>query len=413
MADPLKILWYIRHNDGPYPWAPEGAFPKDQNRVNELARAVDELGFYGALVVGDSPFIEISSFIPITKQMRFLIPIYPGQYPPATLVKQAKEFDRLSGGRLLFNQVNGTDLILPQFGVNYPSDQRYDFSAEYWDVFKRLYAGEIGSFKGKYLEFGAPPPPRGAERRRRLVQDPYTPVWGTGTSPAGVEHAGKVIDTFLTYLHRPDRLGEQMNSARAVAKQHGRTIKVGTLANIIVRETEEEAWAHAQWLLEKTGVERLIRGVDERLKMGRYNKTTGSRKAEAFDSLHSDDPKIQSRIDALRAGRLPDLRSLESYPNIWSGPNGQRFDLLDLGYGGYLVGSGENVAARIKELQRDLGLDTFIFMGFPLIEEAKNVARYLLPLLDLDKSPPVLTEEKIFGEYSALPTVDYAVAAHS
>jgi len=413
MAEPLQILWYIRHNDGPCPWVPEGTYPEDQNRINELARTIDELGFYGALVVGDSPFIEIASFIPITRRMRFLIPIYPGSYPPATLVMQAKMFDQLSSGRLLFNQVNGTDLILPQFGIDVPSDQRYALSAEYWSVFKQLYAGEIGAHEGKYFRFGPPPPRRANRSAARLVQDPHTPVWGTGSSPAGIEHAGKVLDAFLTYLHRPDRLGAQIASARAVAARHGRALRVGTLANIIVRETEEEAWTHAQWLLEQTGAERLARLVDERLGMGRYNKATGSREGGTFATVRSDDPKIQSRIDALRAGRLPDLRSLESHPNIWSGPNGPRFDILDLGWGAYLVGSAENVAARIRELQRDLGLDIFIFMGFPLIEEARNVARLLLPLLDLDQSPPVLAEERLFGEFTTLSGATQAAVAAS
>lgn len=391
MANPLQILWYMNPNDGPYPWKPEGGRPPSPDHMRSLAQTIDAAGFYGSLIVGRNPFIEVASLIPLTKTMRFLIPIYPGSYTPAILVQQAQTFDELSGGRLLFNQVNGTDLILPQYGIDVPSDERYQLSAEYWKTFKALYAGEIASHDGRYFKFGPPPPPRSPVANPAIVQTPHTPVWGSGASPAGVRHAGEVLDTYLTYIHRPDRLGEQIRSARSVAASHGRTLRAGTLANVIVRETEEEAWAHAQWVLEQTGAEHIVRQIENRLKLGRYNKALGSRDIPTFASLSSDDPAIQRRLDKLRAGKLPDVRELESSPNIWSGPNSWgALDVFDQGWGGYLVGSAENVAARIRELQASLGIDAFILAGWPLEEEARRVSDLLFPLLDLDRSSPVL-----------------------
>jgi len=404
MANPLKILWYINPSDGAYPWHPEGRVTYDPHRIRDIAIAADRAGYYGALTVGKNPFIEISSFIPLTQTLRYLIPVYPGQYNPAALVSLAQSFDELSGGRLLFNQVNGTDLILPQFGIDVPSDQRYELSAEYWTVVKQLYAGEIGGYEGKYFRFGPPPPPRSRLNDSDvLVQYPHTPVWGSGASPAGIEHAGKVLDTYLTYLHRPDRLGAQIDAARAVAARRGRTLRAGTLANIIVRETEEEAWDYAQQILEKTGSQNIIRQIENRLKLGRYNVALSSREVPTFNDLESDDPRIQRRIDALRAGKLPDLRDLESAPNIWSGPNGWgALDILDQGWGGYFVGSAESVAARIRELQQNQGIDAFILAGWPLLTEAQRVADLLFPLLDLDRSPPALGPVRTFGEYAEL-----------
>jgi len=401
MPNPLKILWYINPSDGPYPWHPDGQLPYDKHRIRDIAIAADRAGYYGALTVGRNPFIEIASFIPLTQTLRYLIPVYPGQYNPAALVSLAQTFDELSEGRLLFNQVNGTDLILPQFGIDVPSDERYELSAEYWSVVKKLYNGEIGGHDGKYFKFGPPPPPRGKGDREVLVQDPHTPVWGSGASPAGREHAGKVLDTYLTYLHRPDRLGEQIEAARAVARRHGRTLPAGTLANIIVRKTEQEAWDHAQHILEKTGAANIVRQIEGRLGLGRYNVALGTRKIPTFNDLNSDDPVIQRRIDALRSGRLPDLQDLVSHPNVWSGPNGWgALDILDQGWGGYFVGSAENVAARIKEYQDKLDIDAFILAGWPLRDEAQKVADLLFPLLDLDTSRPRLGPVKSFGQYA-------------
>lgn len=50
-----------------------------------------------------------------------------------------------------------------------------------------------------------------------------------------------------------------------------------------------------------------------------------------------------------------------------------------------LVGSGETVAARIREYA-DLGIDSFIFSGYPHLEEAYRVAELVLPRLKLNHS---------------------------
>ena len=402
MANPLKILWYINPHDGPYPWHPDGRITYDPHRIREIAVAADRAGFYGALTVGKNAFVEASSFIPLTEKLRYLIPVYPGQYQPALLAQMAQTYDELSNGRLIFNQVNGTDLNLPQYGVFVHSDDRYEMSVEYWSVFKKLYSAEIGGYDGKYFKFGPPPPARGGGIKP-LVQSPHTPVWGSGASPAGRRHAGQVLDTYLTYLHRPDRLGKQICEARAYATEYGRTIGIGTLANIIVRESEEEAWDHAQQILQKTGAQNIVRQIESRLSLGRYNVALGSRDVLTFDTLSSTEPKIQSRIDKLRAGKVPDARELEAYPNVWSGPSTWgALDILDQGWGSYLVGSARNIADRMRELQADLGIDVFILAGWPLRDEAQRVADLLFPLLDRDLSQSVMAPQRTPPEFASL-----------
>lgn len=394
MPRPMQLMWYINPHDGPYPWNPAGAFKPDLMRSREVAVQIDRDGYFGTLVVGKNPLVETATWIPVTQQLRFLIPIYPGAIPAALFAQQAQLFDSLSGGRLLINQVNGTDQILTHYGVDVPSDQRYDLSIEYWRAFKRLYAGESEPFKGEYIHYGPPPTSRTTIAIPGLhLQDPHTPIWGSGSSPDGIRHAGAVLDVYLSYLHRPDRLAAQMKAARESAASHSRTLSCGILCNIIVRDTEEEAWAHARWVLEKTSAPHLKQMVERRLKTGRFNLHTGSRDAQAFDTLKSDDPRQQACIDALREGRVPDVRTLESHPNVWSGPNPWgSVDLLDQGWGGYFVGSAKNVAERMREIQEMAGIDTFIMAGWPSKEEAKRVAEILMPLLDLNHAGPRLRE---------------------
>ena len=75
-----------------------------------------------------------------------------------------------------------------------------------------------------------------------------------------------------------------------------------------------------------------------------------------------------------------DKNKLEVSPNLWAG-----IGLVRGGAGTALVGSPENVAARIKEYE-EIGIDTFILSGYPHLEEAYTVAELLFPLLPIEKN---------------------------
>ncbi|MNH42429.1 Alkanesulfonate monooxygenase [compost metagenome] len=54
------------------------------------------------------------------------------------------------------------------------------------------------------------------------------------------------------------------------------------------------------------------------------------------------------------------------------------------GAGTALVGDGPTVAQRVKEYAA-LGIDTFIFSGYPHLEESYRVAELLFPHLDVER----------------------------
>ena len=90
--------------------------------------------------------------------------------------------------------------------------------------------------------------------------------------------------------------------------------------------------------------------------------------------------------------------SWRSTPNLWAGVG-----LVRGGAGTALVGDPDTVAERIDEYRR-VGADTFIFSGYPHLEEAYRVAELLLPRLPL-KNSAALTERVVntgpFGEILA------------
>lgn len=396
MTRPIKLLWYLTAPDGPYPWQPEGRWHTGLDHLQQLAVTIDRLGFYGALL-GTSAYESLAvaaALIPATERMKFLVAQHPGEVSPAVLAKYAQTFDHFSNGRLLFNVVNGNDAGLAALGVHYPHDERYQFSFEYWDAFRRAYAGDRSGYDGQFVKLS--PRPEGAAPMS-VWAGPYqpagVPLWGAGTSDPGVAHSVKLLDVYLSFANTPPKLGDKFRRVGAEALKIGRTLQYGTRLQIIVRETEEEAWAHADWLLQRSSVAHARRSVEQRLPPG-----------QTFETYVSDDPQVQRNLETLRAGRLPSARDLEIYPNVWVGPAWFGFDILGPASGTTLVGSAQNVAARLREYA-DQGTDAFILSGFPLVGEAQRVADLLFPLLDLDHGfdIPSLRVKQPPGEVQARP----------
>ncbi|TDU31718.1 alkanesulfonate monooxygenase [Panacagrimonas perspica] len=397
----VKILWYLTAPDGPVPWEPEGRWETGFDHLQELAAAIDKLGYYGALLATgfdhDDVLAVAAATFPVTQRMKFLAAIHPGLMTPAKLARIALTIDKFSGGRLLFNAVNGRDTILPSLGVHFEHDERYEYSAEYWQAFQASYLGQQQAYQGKYIHQAARPP-LPDPRRSGYASGALAPtqkngleLWGAGTSSAGVAHSVELLDVYLSFADTPQRLGDKFRRVGAEAAKLGRKLRFGTRLQIIVRETEEEAWDYAQWLVDRTSVDYAIQSIQRQLPPG-----------ETLETYRSPNPQVQRNLDAIRAGRLPSARDYEIHPNLWTGPALHGFNVLAPLSGTTLVGSAENVAARIREFEAQ-GTSAFILSGWPLIEEAHRVADLLFPLLDLDHGfdVPLLNSGRYRGDHAA------------
>lgn len=371
----VKLLWYLTSPDGPYPWLENGRWDTDYEHLKQVAITADRVGFYGSLM-GTSEYETLAvaaSLIPFTERLKFLVAQHPGEVQPAVLAKYAQTFDAFSQGRLLFNVVNGNDKGLAALGIHYQHDERYDFSKEYWAAFQQNYLGDTTGFDGKFIKIS--PRQESASPMGRWygpTQSKGVELWGAGTSDKGVEHSVELLDVYLSFANTPPVLGAKFSKVAVKAAQVGRTLEFGTRLQIIVRETEEEAWQYAQSLLDKLDVNYAIEAVKRQLPAG-----------ESFDDYQSEHPQVQKNLALLRQGILPSAKDFEIYPNVWTGPSLFGFDILNPAAGTALVGSAENVADRIKEYEH-YGTSAFILSGFPLISEVYRVADLLFPLLELD-----------------------------
>ncbi len=349
----LNIFWFLpTHGDGHYLGTAEGARAVDHGYLTQIAQAADRLGFGGVLIPTgrscEDSWLVAASLIPVTQRLKFLVALRPGIISPTVAARQAATLDRLSNGRALFNLVTGGDPDeLAADGLNLSHAERYEAAVEFTRIWRRVLEGETVDLDGKHLQV------KGAKLLYPPIQQPRPPLYFGGSSEAAHELAAEQVELYLTWGEPLDAVAEKIADVRKRVARHGRSVRFGIRLHVIVRETNDEAWAAA---------ERLISHLDD------------DTIAKAQASLARFDSVGQQRMAALHGGRRDQLVVA---PNLWAGVG-----LVRGGAGTALVGDGPTVAARVREYA-ELGIDTFVFSGYPHLEESYRVAELLFPHLDI------------------------------
>ena len=357
----MNVFWFIpTHGDARYLGTSHGARAADLAYLKQVAIAADSLGYEGVLLPTgrscEDSWVVASSLIDATRRLKFLVALRPGLVQPSQSARMAATFDRLSGGRLLVNLVTGGDPEeLEGDGLFVPHTERYALSREFLTIWRELLAK---SHDGAPLDFeGTQLRVKGGKVLFPPVVRPYPPVYFGGSSEEAHELAAEQVDTYLTWGEPPAAVAKKVADMRGRAARHGRTLGFGIRLHVIVRETEDEAWAAAA---------DLIRHLDP------ATVAAAQAKFAKMDSVG------QRRMAELHGGRWnpQNVREgLEVSPNLWAGVG-----LVRGGAGTALVGNPQQVAARLREYA-ELGLETFILLGYPHLEEAHRVAELVFPLL--------------------------------
>src|SRR5258708_20828113 len=112
----MTVFWFITtHGAGRYLGTSEAGRTLDLSYLQQVAAAIDRLGFYGALLPTgrscEDAWVAASFLAATTHRMRFLVAVRPGLISPTLAAPMAATFDRLSGGRLLINFVTAGDPV--------------------------------------------------------------------------------------------------------------------------------------------------------------------------------------------------------------------------------------------------------------------------------------------------------------
>src|ERR1700690_354114 len=138
---------------------------------------------------------------------------------------------------------------------------------------------------------------------------------------------------------------------RARAARHGRELRFGYRAHVIVRSTEEQAREAAARLLSRLDAE-----TGEQIRRRSLDTTsTGNARQRELRETASKDGFAE--------------------PNLWTGIGRARS-----GAGAAIVGDPDQVLAKLRAYQ-ELGLEAFILSGYPHLAEGDLFARHVLTQL--------------------------------
>jgi alkanesulfonate monooxygenase len=343
----MEISWFSALCDDDYEYlgVPDPALLSSWEHCRDIALAA-EAGGYDNLLLPSGYTLGIDSvsfaagIAPLLRRMQLLLAVRMGEMWPPQLARQLATIDQILQGRLTVNIISSD---LP--GETLESGPRYGRTLEYMHVLRELLDGRPVAFHGDHLDLTLDPP-----RIRPAHGCP--PLYFGGLSANAREVAAQAADVFLMWPDTLAGIAETIADVGARAERHGRHLRFGYRAHVIVRATEDEARAAARRLLS-----RLDAAAGERIR-GRSLDTTSSGNA--------------------RQSELRDWADDDGYvePNLWTGIGRARS-----GAGAAIVGDPDQVLAKLAAY-RELGLEAFILSGYPHLAEADLFARHVLPRLE-------------------------------
>jgi alkanesulfonate monooxygenase len=331
----------------------DGFREPDIDYLADVARTAEKLGFEGVLTPTgtfcEDAWLATAALLRETTRLKFLVAFRPGVINPVLAAQMAAAYQRISNGRLMLNIVTGGEpKEQARFGDTAPKAERYARTEEFLAVVRGTWSQAPFDFQGEHFQV------EGAMVSGGI--DPLPDIYFGGSSGPAGPVAAKHADVYLTWGEPPELVREKIAWMRELAEAEGRTLRFGLRIHTLSRDGSEDAWRHAQWLLDRLDPDTI---------------------AASQAALQASESTGQQRMSSLRAGRTSytSAHELEVSPNLWTGVG-----LVRGGAGTALVGSHEEVADRIEEYHR-LGIDEFILSGYPHVEEAYWFGEGVMPVL--------------------------------
>lgn len=354
--DGAEISWFAPLCDGDDDFLGNRnpLYKSSWENTSTIVSTADELGFKNVLCpssyqVGQDPISFAAGMATITKQINFLVAIRCGELHPPMLARTIASLDHMLKGRLTINIISSD---LP--GMKLSSKERYARSREVIQILKQSWTQDQIKFKGKYYQL---------DLNTRPVK-PYQQNGGPllyfgGYSPDGVDLCAEFCDVYLMWPETEFKLKNLMDVMTLKAASYKRTVKFGLRVHVIVRETEKEARDYADSLISKLDI-----------KMG----TDIRNRAQDSTSL-----------GVARQSQLREEADEKYYvePNLWTG-----IGLARSGCGAAIVGNPDQVVAKIEHYI-EMGINSFIFSGYPHQKECELFAKLVLPRLKTVSLPEV------------------------
>ena len=354
--DGVEVSWFAPLCDGDDDFLGNRnpAFKSSWENTSKIIKTADELGFRNVLCpssyqVGQDTLSYVAAMATATEQINFLAAVRCGELHPPMLARTISTLDHMLKGRLTINIISSD---LP--GVKLSSSERYARSREVIEILKQSWTQDRIEFNGKYYQLSLPTDPV-----KPYQQNGGPLLYFGGYSPDGVDLCAEHCDVYLMWPETEQKLQGLMNDMTNRASDYQRTVQFGLRVHVIVRETEKEARSYANNLLSKLDLD--------------LGKDIRNRAQDA------------TSLGVARQAILREEADNQHYvePNLWTG-----IGLARSGCGAAIVGDPNQVLAKINRYI-DMGIRSFIFSGYPHLQECELFAKYVLPNIKTVSLPEV------------------------
>lgn len=343
----IEISWFGALCDDDYEQlgVPQADLRSSWLHCSEIVKNADQLGFDNILLpsgyeLGIDTISFASSIAPLIQNMKLLTAVRIGENWVPQLARQLSTLNQVLGGRLAINIISSE---MP--GESLDGPRRYRRTTETMRALRTLMNGSRLDVDGEFLSLHVDAP--------RICKEtsPAPAFYFGGLSDEARETAAMDADVYLMWPDTEDEIASIISDLRARAARHGRTLKFGYRVHVVVRDTEEEA---------RNAAAHLISAVDA--------ATGDAIRARSLDS---------TSVGVRRQAELRSSANEDGFiePSLWTGIGKARS-----GCGAAIVGTPEQVIEKIRRYQA-MGIEAFIFSGYPHVDEARRFAELVLPHL--------------------------------
>ncbi len=357
-----EISWFsaLCSDDYQFLGVPDGTLRSSWSHCSKIVQTAEKHGFRNILCpssyqVGQDTLSFVAACATLTKSINLLAAVRCGEMQPIMLARTIATLDHMLKGRLTIN------IISSDFpGQKEDSVFRYQRSREVVEILKQAWTLEQINYQGKIYNFS------------ELSTDPSKPyqingplLYFGGYSPPALELCGQHCDVYLMWPEKIEQLKERMIAVNNVAEKFARKLDYGLRVHMIVRDTEKEAKEYAEYISSK---------LDDN-----YGRQIRERALDSSSLGVANQSKTREASDQYGYAE----------PNLWTGIGRARS-----GCGAALVGSTDQILSKI-EIYKRMGMKSFIFSGYPHIDEADHFGKKVLSQLPTCSLPE---------EYGRIPT---------
>lgn len=329
---PQRTDWGLQYNIRQAKIAEDAGFEYAMTQIRFM-------GSYGAEYQHDA-LIFSTALLANTEKINIITNILPGMFHPGVIAKHGATADQIFNGRWAICVVSGWyRREYDALGIPWlDHDERYMRSREFIEILRGAWSQDEFSYTGKYWqidEYTLKPKPLVIPGR------PMPEIFQGGNSSAAQRMAAAVSDWYYMNGYPLDEYKEQINNVNKMAAAKGRRVKFIAHGFVIARETEAEA---------KAELDRIIQNAD----------------MEAIEEF---------RIAVKEAGQ-----STKDGKGMWAKSTSRDLVQYSDAFKTNLIGTPEQIAERIHELHK-IGVDAIICTFLHFHEETRFFGERVIPLV--------------------------------